>query len=244
MPHSSKRPSMLNKRTYFAITVLLLLASLQTVFAADTLNRKIPAAVLVQLRAEKNRITTLTAARRYKQVEEVKNDAKKVADAMINDFQDNFNHCPVYYFMDSNAEAVKNKQFDGILLNADGRAVTDPVVNSASNNYLIVYYGYPNYQERRNEVSTDQLSPYFGRGLIILNHEYEQIAYIFLLSYNEHFYKRNKRLKKYNYHSKRFDMQYIPFAAELQAEIPGAKHYKTHNRGYFRGSLKSLYGEK
>src|SRR6185312_16975378 len=159
-------------------------------FAIDSLHHKSIQVVLVQLRSEQNRIAALTKNRQYALLEEAKTDAQKCAAAMINDFTDHFKYCPVYYYMDTNVEAVKSKQFDGILLNADGSKAKNIPINKNSSGYIIVYYGYPNYQDKKDDVASDELSRSAGRGLIILNDQYKQIAYSFLLAYNEGSNKR------------------------------------------------------
>ena len=197
-------------------------------FAADSLSHRRPVAILVQLSSERNRIAALSKAGRTRDAEEVKNDGQHVAQATINDFRDHFKYCPVYYYVDTNAEAILNKQFEGILLNADGSVTHNPIINTRSTNYYIVYYGYPNVQLRKAAEATDESSPAPGRGLIVLNDSYKQVAYSIDPDYTSLF---SKKKGKYSYTSKHFNIQYRPYALELNDKLSGK------DKGNFRGHL-------
>ncbi|MFI5196655.1 MAG: hypothetical protein ACHQD8_06160, partial [Chitinophagales bacterium] len=105
-------------------------------YAGDTLSGKYPRAVLVQLRSEHNRIAALAKDNRYQDIEEVEKDALEVKKRMILDFTNNYHYCPVYYYMDTNADFIKKKVFDGVLMNVDGSPVSKPVINRNSNDYV------------------------------------------------------------------------------------------------------------
>lgn len=199
-------------RTVYCILILLIDFNLCS--AQDT-TKPYPAAVLVQLRSEHNRMEALTKARMYEELEEVKKDALAVRDRMVLDFHNNFSYCPVYYYMDTNADLIKKKIFDGILLQEDGSPVKNPVVNSNSDNYVIAYYGYPVSQSTTDKVQADATDsqPLFGKGLVILNDKMLQLTYFYKFGYDEIFFdKRKQWIKKYYYNSKRFDIEYYPLA--------------------------------
>ncbi len=193
--------------------------------------RKLPKTVLVQLSSETNRINAISNAHQAKLLEEVTMDSKNAARAMINDFTDHFDYCPVYYFIDTNAEKVKMKNFTHVLLRADGSEVNDVNIAPGTGDYIIVYYGYPNEQNRRTGKGTDQPSSRPGRGLVILNSNYEQITYGYKLGWQE-FYLKRKKKNKYAYESKHFDIQYMPMAAGLNENLKGnpTKQYKKQIR--------------
>ena len=202
-------------RTLFSLLFLML--SWLTTSASngwdDTLH--VPKAVLVQLRSEHNRIEALTKNRLYSKVEEVQKDALAVVTKMKLDFRDNFSACPVYYYVDTNADQIKKKKFDGVLMNADGSPVTD---FGFSDDYLVIYYGYPAVQGRLKDKVTDTSSYQydtgqpFGKGLVVLNDEFQQVNYFYKLGYDEFWYKIGKRFKKYCYISKHFDIEYFQCA--------------------------------
>ena len=122
--------------------ILLVICATNACFAQDTLGKKqdtladkFPKAILVQLRSEHNRITAATKERKYKELEIIKNDAVNVTSRMIADFKDNFTFCPVYYYMDTNLDLVKNRVFKGVLFNADSTPANDLVINDTSKDY-------------------------------------------------------------------------------------------------------------
>ncbi len=194
-----------------------LLLELNTGYASDTLSSQYPRVLLVQLRSEHNRIEALTKARRFDEVEAVKNDAQAVIEHMKMDFHEHFDYCAVYYYIDTNAEKIKKKQFEGILLHEDGSIVKNPSVNSSSNDYAIAYYGFPISQSKLNNVQKDtSLYTYdpqspLCRGLVIVNDQFLQLTYFYKFGYDDILFGR-KRSKKYVYKSKHFDIEYYPFA--------------------------------
>jgi len=122
-----------------------------TINTTDTLAHRYPKAVLVQLRSEHNRMDAMERNRSYKELAQVKNDAVQITTRMIADFHDHFNFCPVYFYVDTNLDLVKSRKFQGVLFNADSTPVTNPVISDTSQDYLIVYYGYPETQMRTED---------------------------------------------------------------------------------------------
>lgn len=186
-------------------------------------NDKYPTAVLVELQTRQSMIAGLTKDRRYKQLEEAQSDIAKEQAATINDFKDNFTYCPVYYFIDTNIELIRNKQFAGVLLNADRSIVSSQAIVPTDSDYVVVYFGYPTEQAKYHDKVKDT-SKYtynsgepFGRGLVILNDQLEQINYLYELDYNILF--RHKSAKKYSYESKHFNIVYSPCAADFNYKL-------------------------
>ena len=192
------------------ISIFSLITTGKALAATDSLGRKYPKVLLVQLFAETNRIEALDKAKRYKDEEEVMDDAKQTMEATVNDFRDHFGYCPVYYFIDTNLDAIKKKQFDGVLLNADMSVVTNPIVKPTSTDYCIVYYGYPNAQKRSEPNNTGIVGENAGQRLVILTDKYRQITYLSGGSFDGP--DRRNRQVKYAYSSRHFDIKYIPFA--------------------------------
>ena len=195
-------------------------------YGGDTLSGKYPRAVLVQLRSEHNRIEALTKDKRYKDAEEVENDAIRAKDAMIYDLTKNFHYCPVYYYMDTNADLVKNKVFEGILTNADGSFASNPIINKNSTNYVIVYYGYPISQSRATSVVTDTSKYVYDpdqmpiKGFVILNDKFQQLGYVYKFGYYD-ITMRNKKTRKDYYASQHYDIEYYPLSELLNKKFKG-----------------------
>ena len=133
-----------------------------TVVDTTLTTRKFPSCILVQLRSERNRINALAKDRRL--LNQLKADAAAVTTKMIADFHDNLTFCPVYYYMDSNIDLVKKHAFKGILFNADSTPVLQPVISDTSQDYLIVYYGYPATQSRIADSATNDTIKKYAYG--------------------------------------------------------------------------------
>ena len=208
----------------------------------DTLKVQSPKALLVQLRSEHNRMAALIKQRRYKEIEGLKTDAMNVTARMISDFHDNFNYCPVYYYMDTNLDLIKNRVFQGVLLHEDLTPIEK--VNIPDTDYFIVFYGYPTSQSRRRDIVPD--STYrivysdttdiirgimdtmtydynsgepMGKGLIVNNDKFKQVSFLYKLDYENFMFKLRRANKKYIYNSKHYEIEYFPFATLLNAKL-------------------------
>jgi len=214
-------------------------------YAIDTLNESKPIALLVQLRTEHNMIAAMMRDKRYKQLNIAIHDAIAVRTAMINDFKDRFDECPVYFYMDTNAYLVKEKKFAGILLDTNLNPVKHIIIDSTTTNYLIAYYGYPvegpvHKEDNIDSSTTKHSFDYYGYPLkdpineVDNKNKVPTTAYIpvmgkGLIILNSNFKQVNYYLKrgiddlfvkinsnrKYYYYSKNFDIEYYPFASHL-----------------------------
>lgn len=218
------------KRKYSVMLfILALLTTVNTAFAADTTSGVYPHVLLVQLKTEQNRINALIKGRQYKDLEEVTRDAKKVREATINDFHDHFDFCPVYYFMDTNIEAIKNKQFQGVLLNADLSVVKAPLIDQNSKDYYIVYFGYPKAQKLIAPPYSNTIDENIGQRLVILDDQYNQLTYLSGPYGPQNTGNRNRKVR-YSYNSRHFDIKYIPVATAFQNTRQIHRAVKKQNR--------------
>jgi hypothetical protein len=198
-----------------------------TSHSEDTLSYKAPAAILIQLNSEHNRLAIMARRKDRKAIAEVNHDIEEVRKRMFYDFKMNFHSCPVYYYIDTNAELVKSKKFDGILMNADSTPVNKPMINSGSTNYYIVYYGYfaqgkPGVAVKDTSINSQE--PTRGKGLVVLNDKYQQVDHFYKMGYDDLFYslrKKKYRNKKIYYNSKHYDIEYYSFASQLNELLSG-----------------------
>ena len=241
---------------------------------------KFPRAILVQLSSEQNRINALTKARRIKELLTIKADAANIITKTIADFDAHLNFCPVYYYIDTNIDLIKNRQFSGVLFTVDGKPATNTGLSDTSRDYLIAYYGYPNYQSRLDDTETNpqkysyssnephgreminyldenyyriknygcpdpsytsgnrdasgankeyMYGQHFGRGLVINNCRFQQVSFLYKFGYDNVLFSRKRENRQYIYKSKRFDLEYFPFAEKLNAALFGL-HEKIKNK--------------
>ncbi len=188
-----------------------------------TKDRSYPSVVLVQLSSEQNRMKALKSGHLYKQLKQLKKDARGAQKATIADFRDHFVYCPVYYYMDTNLNKVIKRDFNGILFDNRGEIVQQQILSPSDTDFLIVYYGYPVPQRPKGKLIRDE-SAYshsthqHWKGLVINNFKFEQFNYIGQRN-KAHFSPKKYKHNKYYYTSPIFDIEYHPLAAKLVPPI-------------------------
>jgi len=206
------------------------------VFGQSPRTDKYPSAVLVQLKAERNRINALIKAKEYNALETFKKDVNGVMMATIRDFWDHFDYCPVYYYIDTNFDAVINRKFKGVLLDEHLSIVHNPLINDSSNTHIIVYFGDPTWQTKKRYWDTTKAanagSHPNGRGLIINDYSMRQINYLYTIDYDFFNFRKIRNKNLYRYSSRKFNLEYIPHAAELNRifKAPRKKNNKIKYR--------------
>ncbi len=213
---------------YTALSVSLCMIS-SLVYAQKSADRKLPGAILVQLKSEKNKIIAMTKAHDYKNLALVKKDAIRIKNATINDFKDHITYCPVYFYMDTNADKVIAGNLDGVLFTADSSLVAPSAVGLQDKKYIIVFYGNPITQSHTKMVVPDSVAKQpqteapNGTGLVINNPKMEQISYLYKFGY-ENWTVQSKKNRKYIAVSKKFDMEYFPIAGILDSKLYKNQH--------------------
>ena len=207
-------------------SVLLIIGSLLSFSAIagdSTASKKYPAAVLVMLNTETNRIAALEKANRKDKAAIAKQDGEGERKAMINDFTDHLDFCPVYYFMDTNLEAIKAGQLTGHLRSKEGTVLTEVPAILNGGEYFIVFYGIPLKQYMKREVDEKDGKGYnddldFGKGLVICNSKMVQGSFLYMFDYGKAF-ARGKAQGKYRYASETFDIEYYPFVKVFNKQL-------------------------
>ncbi len=180
-------------------------------------------AVLVQLRVERNREKALTEHNQTAKLQLLKDDTRKTNQAMINDYKDNFTLCPVYYYMDTNYHAVAAGKLDGLLLDATGAPAKNVVITKDSTNYIIVYWGRATmqsvFESRVRDTSAYSYNSGMpsGEGLVVNDNTMHQLSYFYKFDFDDG--EKGTTRKKYQYHSKAFNIQYYPSAKHLQNKL-------------------------
>lgn len=100
-----------------------------------------PKAILVEIFTRKRLIEYYTNSKQTKKLEALKQDIEGVKKAMVADFASHYNYTPVYFFYDTDADAIRDKKFEGVLLDKDLNPVKNIVLTSADTAYFIVYFG-------------------------------------------------------------------------------------------------------
>lgn len=182
----------------------------------------LPKAILVQLNTYPNKMKALKENGDRKMVYRLQIETDSVIKKMVADFTDNFTYCPVYYYIDTNATLIKNKQFEGIILDKDLRPLTKtPSLEGTA--YRIVLFGrnISPVQEHQTENKEDLYDATYTTyptkpGLVVLYPDFKDVGY----SHGGFTHQKTRKLKQsfqsYVYISPEFsDVLYMPYARSL-----------------------------
>ncbi len=225
---------------FFCISLLFLYTGIGKASAADTTTARYPSVVLFQLRSEHNRISAMLQNNDIQEAELVAHEAEEVTKRVHLDFNENFGYCPVYYYMDTNADRIKKREFNGVLMNDKGEFVYDVVPPGDSTTYVIVYYGYALSQAKYKKELEDTFElannpqmryqmdnkpivkkssrytydpdPPRGKSLVILNPKFHQLTYFYKIAFDEYKFSLGKSAGPTHYRSKKYDIEYYPLA--------------------------------
>jgi len=224
-----------------AVVCIIILLSPDHLLARDYMKPKggKPQAILVMLRSESNKIKYFTDRKDSTRLNWALDDAANVAQATVNDFNKNFDFCPVYFFIDTDLHYVKEKQFKNVVFACSEFKDRKFIEKFNYQNYWIIFYGKPEtmYKVRAHAKhcnaadSKDQASKYdirttslfqteiaepWGEGLIINDWRFDQIGYLCQKVV------KGGPLKSYiAYRSDHFDIEYVNFAQRLNWRLSG-----------------------
>ncbi len=74
---------------------------------------------------------------------EFERDVSEVARRTVIDYSKHFRYCPVYFFIDSNANKVATGDWEGVLLDSSLQPARNPVVRPGSKDFFIAHFGSP-----------------------------------------------------------------------------------------------------
>lgn len=190
-----------------------------------------PSAVFVELFTYQAKIDRYMRTKQEANGEAMKKDAAKIIAKTVADFNANFSFCPVYYFYDTNAELLLNRQFEGVLLNKDLTPVNESPVAATDTTYLVVNYG-PAAVSRKNynEATAGEknnLDYGVGNNAMINSYKGNILDYTFnplpsFVLYDKKFFLRVG--SDYTYTSKRFNISYKDLAAYLNEKMNSFYH--------------------
>ncbi|XZF15161.1 hypothetical protein ACTHGU_03420 [Chitinophagaceae bacterium MMS25-I14] len=203
-----------------------------------------PKVILIEINTEKNRTTYLQQKGDTQKLAWLREASEGATRAMINDFNDFFNFCPVYYFYDTNLQDVINKNYS-VLMDADRKPLGSNIKISDTDEIKIAYFGYPNTDKHvvPEGVAEDPDSPEarvydktYGTGnypsnskaleagLVVTDKDFKETKT------DRRFYVgRNRSLNafrnhRYSYSSPHFSIQYVRSAEELDRLL--TEHYR------------------
>jgi hypothetical protein len=99
-----------------------------------------PKAMLIELLTRDNQRAYLIK-NRPDLLSEFDRDVQAVIQRTVTDWSNNFSFCPVYFFLDTNADRIMRGEFAGVLLDSNLAPVEHPVVANGERHIYIGYYG-------------------------------------------------------------------------------------------------------
>lgn len=201
-------------------TVLIFFSLLVLLPATQSIGQSAPKAVLVQLNAEWNRISRARELHMANKEAEISADAAMVRQKMMADFKDNFRYCPIYFYLDTNAARIKAGQRTGLLMDANGATIAGDPLAQIGGDYLVVFYGKPDWQIKPGTIETDNRdnpgATSNAVGLVICNSNLEQVSYLYKMKYGM---PLSKVRSPYLFISKKYEIEYFPFAKYFNTSL-------------------------
>ncbi|MEZ5015721.1 MAG: hypothetical protein R2800_01610 [Flavipsychrobacter sp.] len=192
-------------------------------------DEKAPKAILVQLFTNQNKLAYLQERKKTDDIQLLKKDTDSILTKMVRDFNDNFYYCPVYYYIDSNIEHIRKKEFDGILLNENLQPVKNTVLENGATDFQIVIFGYP-IQKSSDNLKDDEKDDFFASNysvttkykqrLVVFDHNFDKLPLPLPNGSNNVYGGALKHpAESYLYTSKKFPLYYKPYAKSLSAKM-------------------------
>ena len=231
-------------RIYVLLSLFLLPALLVPAHADARKNRKEkpPKALLVELLTHGPQLKHLTA-KKPERVAEFQKDVAGVMKVTINDFSQNFDYVPVYYFIDTNASLIRQGKFDGVLLDEHMRPVQQNVLKEGDTNFFIAVYGnvVPQPMVEKAAYSdnnhTGALNESFGddptalrKTLLVMDHDFVLLQVPRPRTYKHFIALSRSKHPDLFYNSRLYEIDYLPMAASYNVTLE--KYYRQPRRRY------------
>lgn len=191
-------------------------------------NETTPKFVLVQLNTYSNRLKAYRKANNTAYEKLVIKDAEEVRKKMIMDFNDNFSFCDYYFYYDTNAILIMEKQFAGILFDKNLAPVPTTAIKQYDTVYRIITWSIntataQEYNEGTNPKDIYDANYSIGTQtlrLTVLMPDYKRVKHpepdgLELISAG----KSKQKVSAYKYNSPRFNIYYKARAKQLSRSM-------------------------
>lgn len=183
-----------------------------------------PKALLVILKTRQRQVDWMLDHHPEK-VPRLKKDIQSVLEATVNDFNDHFSYCPVYYFADTLMDEVMAGRLSHVLLDKDLRPAKNVVLQDGDTSFFVVDFGQMSQSSKQERPEQGYVS--LRAVLLVMDHRFE------MLEWPRPGYARgfigtgSSRYRDYWYRSKNHEIDYTPQAAAyhltLQRYYQGSK---------------------
>ena len=192
-----------------------------------------PKAVLVQLFTYPRRVEFYQKTGHTASLDAFRDASADAAKKIVEDFNDNFDFCPVYYYYDTNAHLVREHKFSGILLNAAMRPAKNVIIDKADTNYFIIVNsllmsedflpGGKQYSPDESVFNASDNVNYNKARLVVLDHKFRQLPRQTVRTAHGNV-KPEKGIKHYKYSNTNHNLFYSGKAATLNENFKEFYH--------------------
>ncbi|RYD56377.1 MAG: hypothetical protein EOP56_11805 [Sphingobacteriales bacterium] len=150
-------------------------------------------------------------------------DIDSVSQRMVMDFTDNFDYCPVYYFIDVDRGKITAGDWDGVLLDSNMKTTVAAKL-LPTDNFQIVYFGFPIPQQavgnNDDRNGAEVLVRNNRQRLVVLDKKgYPVKRPLPNGSNNENGGPPKRGVKAYKYKSPLLDIYYVPYAKNFNQKL-------------------------
>lgn len=180
-----------------------------------------PKVILIQLNTYPSKVKQFYKNGDAESFKLLKGQTDTVIQKMVADFNDNFTYCPYYFYIDTNANLVKEGKLDGILLDKNLNPIgKSPITDT---NYRITLFGVnaPPLEKYQTNTKNDLYDASYSLGsskpgLVLLRYNFDYVKYPEPY-FTAHKIKQLKQpFQSYVFVSKQFnDVVYRPYAKSL-----------------------------
>lgn len=216
--------------TLYAL-LFMLLPAVPALASRAKRGEKPPKALLVELLTRQNQVEYMQKNNPAR-VPEILHDIESVMKVTALDFEAHFDFIPVFFFIDTNAEKIKNGQFEGVLLDAKLQPVKQHVLQEGDTSFFVAYFGAfmpqpqvikPGYTNTNNlggyrETAGDDPTA-LKKTLLVMDHNFEMLQLPKPRTPNNYGDLPRKAYRKYSYRAKKSSFDYVPLASSYDATL-------------------------
>jgi hypothetical protein len=208
----------------YCLRLIVVIMMLPGISAAQIFKKKFaradeqpPKALLIQLPTYKRKIDHYNKTGKNVLARQLEADRDSVITKIVADFSKNFSFCPIWFYHDTNAVRIANKQFNGIILDKNLKPATANITSSDSDYFAVMFgYDYHDFDETNEQQAYSNIES--RQKLIVLNSSLKRLSN----SYFNNIPPSGSKQRipgPYAYYSSRFDIYYRPYARQLSARL-------------------------
>ncbi len=169
-----------------------------------------PKALLVMLKTRKRQVKYM-AEHRPEKLPRVRKDIQGVMNATLNDFNDHFDYCPVFFFADTMIDEIMAGHFRNVLLDRNMRPSAQTVLPDGDTSFFVADFGHMSQTSKNEFPAEGNVS--LREVLIAMDHNFEVLEWPRPAYARGFISTASGRYKDYWYRSPDYEIDYTPQAA-------------------------------